>query len=181
MKRLWIAVIALLLVSSLPTSLAAKSHHHSEPAPPPRILAFDHLYGVDGPFVGDAHPIRGVIGDELPWTIAGGIHGRLDTNGHLRIQVRGLVFTDDPIVPPELQGKNDEETFRALVSCMTEVSATEVGTANVVTDGFTATPEGNSDIDAFITLPNPCIAPIVFVLSGSEDKWFAVTGFEAED
>jgi hypothetical protein len=181
MKRLWIAGIALLSISILPTVLMAKSHHRPDPAPPPRILTFDHMYGVDGPFVGDAHPIRGVIGDELPWTIEGGIHGRLDTNGHLKIEVKGLVFTNDPIVPPELQGKNDEDTFRALVSCMTEVSDTEVGTANVVTDGFAATPEGDSDIDTFVTLPNPCIAPIVFVLSGSEDKWFAVEGFESAD
>jgi hypothetical protein len=30
-------------------------------------------------------------------------------------------------------------------------------------------------------LTNPCIAPIVFILAGSEDKWFAVNGFESED
>jgi len=180
-KRL-IVVIALLPLLALPSAVSAKSHHPSGPVvPPPRVLAFDHMYGVDGPFVGDANPIRGVIVDELPWTITHFIKGRLDTNGHLRIQVKGLVFTDDPEVPPELQGKNDEETFRALVSCTTEVSNTEVGTANVTTDGFAANVEGDSDIDAFVELPNPCIAPIVFILSGSEDKWFAVTGFESED
>ena len=32
-----------------------------------------------------------------------------------------------------------------------------------------------------MTLPNPCVAPIVFVLAGSEDKWFSVTGFESEE
>ena len=53
-------------------------------------------------------------------------------------------------------------------------------TENVTTEGFAATPFGDSDIDAQITLPNPCVAPIVFVLSGSEDKWFAVVGFESE-
>jgi hypothetical protein len=55
-----------------------------------------------------------------------------------------------------------------------------VTTENVTTAGFPATPTGDSDIDAMITLPNPCVAPIVFVLSGSEDKWFAVIGFESE-
>ena len=32
-----------------------------------------------------------------------------------------------------------------------------------------------------MTLPNPCVAPVIFVLAGSEDKWFSVTGFEAEE
>jgi hypothetical protein len=31
-----------------------------------------------------------------------------------------------------------------------------------------------------VTLPNPCVAPVIFVLAGSEDKWFSVTGFESE-
>jgi hypothetical protein len=35
---------------------------------------------------------------------------------------------------------------------------------------------GDSTIDTMVTLPNPCVAPIVFVVAGSEDKWFAVTG-----
>jgi hypothetical protein len=95
--------------------------------------------------------------------------------------VKGLVFTDDRVVPPELQGKNDEDSFRGMVSCTTELSETEVGTANVVTEGFPATAEGESTIDTFIQLPNPCLAPIAFILAGSEDEWFAVNGFEFEE
>jgi len=137
------------------------------------------MYGVDGPFVGDANPIRGVVGDELPWEVASA-RGRLDTDGHLRIHVRGLVFTHDPEVPPDKQGINDEEDFRALVSCLSEdESQSAITTVNVTTEGFPATPTGDSDIDAMVALPSPCVAPIVFVLSGSEDKWFAVVGFES--
>lgn len=40
---------------------------------------------------------------------------------------------------------------------------------------------GDSSIRATVNLPNPCVAPIIMVLAGSEDKWFAVTGFEAEE
>jgi len=36
-------------------------------------------------------------------------------------------------------------------------------------------------IDAHVTLPDPCVASAVFVLAGSEEKWFAVTGFETEE
>jgi hypothetical protein len=151
-----------------------------KPPPPQLILRFHTMYGVDGPFVGEANPIRGVIGDELPWEVAGFVRGRLYSTGRLVILVRGLVFKDDPSVPVELVGKNDEEQFRGLVSCLTE-DGDQVVTRNVVTEGFPATPTGDSVIHADIELPNPCVAPIVMVLAGSENKWFAVTGFEAEE
>jgi hypothetical protein len=135
------------------------------------------MYGVDGPFVGDANPIRGVPGDESPWGIKS-VFGSLDTEGRLLIVVRGLVFTDNP--DPNLIGKNDEDEFRGLVSCLTEVGDS-VQEANVMTEGFPATESGNSVIHARVELPNPCVAPIVMVLAGSENKWFSVTGFEDEE
>jgi hypothetical protein len=142
------------------------------------ILAFGTMYGVDGPFVGDLHAIRDVPGDELPWVINGSIKGRLETDGRLRIHVRGLVFKEEFPVPIELQGTNDETEFRGLVSCLTELGE-DLATANVMTAGFPATIGGDADIDETLELPDPCVAPIVMVLAGSEDKWFAVTGFEA--
>jgi hypothetical protein len=145
-----------------------------------KILTFSTMYGVDGPFVGEDNPIRDVIGDELPWTVDGFIIGDLDTRGHLRILVHGLVFADDPSVPPNLVGTNDEADFRGLVSCLVEADDGTVQTQNVVTDGFPATVHGDSYIHATIELPDTCVAPIVMVLAGSEDKWFAVTGFESE-
>jgi hypothetical protein len=144
------------------------------------VLDFATMYAVDEAFVGETNPIRGIVGDELPWEIDGGVHGRLTTAGHLRIRVRGLVFTHDDVVPPEKQGKNDEPDFRGVVSCLTEDATGHVVTENVITEGFPATTSGNSDIDARIQLPEECIAPIVFVIAGSEDKWFAVTGFSSE-
>jgi hypothetical protein len=39
-------------------------------------------------------------------------------------------------------------------------------------------PHLDSDIDTTIQLPSDCVAPIIFNLSGSEDKWFAVMGAE---
>src|SRR5262249_48709846 len=38
----------------------------------------------------------------------------------------------------------------------------------------------DSDIDAQIELPEECVAPIIFIIAGSEEKWFAVTGFSSE-
>jgi hypothetical protein len=51
---------------------------------------------------------------------------------------------------------------------------------NVMTKGYPATRTGNSVINEKLTLPSSCIAPVIFVMSGSEDKWFAVTGAELE-
>ena len=143
------------------------------------LLAFHSMYGVDGPFVGTTFPLRGFPGDDLPWIVASA-RGRLDTDGHLTVHVHGLVFTDDEEVPPELRGINDEPTFRAAVSCMTEKEESVVR-RRVVTEPFPATRTGDSKIRATIELPNPCVMPTVFILSGSEDKWFAVVGFEDEE
>jgi hypothetical protein len=145
------------------------------------IIAFDTMYGVEGAFLLQFHkPVRGLRGDELPWEIESA-HGSVDTTGHVSIQVRGLVFADDPSVPAELRGKNDAAEFRALVSCLTEAGEGGVIRKKAVTSGFAATEGGDADIDGDVELPNPCVAPVVFILPGDERLWFAVTGFESEE
>ena len=173
-------VVVAVLLASVSLAFTGREDVREDLSRVPRIIAFDRMYGVDGPFVGGANPIRGIVGDEAPWVVAGSVHGSLDVNGHLHVGVRGLVFGNDPRVPPGEVGKNDEPTFRGTVSCLTEESETAVGTTNVTTVGFPATVTGNSDIDATLVLPNPCVAPIVLILAGSEDKWFAVTGVETD-
>jgi hypothetical protein len=175
----WAIVLCAVGILIAGAATASASHHGDNP-PLPNILTFDTMYGVEGPFLGDANAIRGVVGDEAPWEIAHFIKGRLTRGGRLQIVVRGLVFADDPLVPPELVGKNDEENFRGLVSCLTEENETVVH-RNVATPGFPADSDGNSFIDWKLDLPNPCIAPIIFVMAGSEDKWFAVTGNEQQE
>jgi streptogramin lyase len=48
-------------------------------------------------------------------------------------------------------------------------------TANVSTGQFPADAAGNSEIEDTVALPQPCIAPIVFVAS-PDGAWFAATG-----
>ena len=71
------------------------------------------MYGVDGPFVGDTNHIRGVVGDEAPWEIAGFARGRLYSNGHLVILVRGLVFKDNPGSRPNWSARTTRRSFAA--------------------------------------------------------------------
>lgn len=182
MKR-WM-LLAVVVVAAASVTLAEPSRRsrreEAERHRLPAILSFDTMYGVEGPLLGEANAIRGVVGDEAPWEIAQFIKGRLLKSGRLQILVRGLVFADDPLVDPGLVGKNDEATFRGRVSCLTEDGQGHIVNANVTTSGFPASVLGNSFINQTLVLPNPCIAPIVFVIAGSEDKWFAVTGFESE-
>ena len=143
-------------------------------ADPGTILKFTTMTPVTGPYVGAANPIRGVPGGGLPWIITAG-NGALKSDGHLLVHVRGLVLADQDPVPPALQGTNPVPGFEAIVSCQT-ISATGAATlTNLSTAAFPASAAGNSDINATVSLPHPCIAPIVFVGS-STFGWFAATG-----
>ena len=115
--------------------------------------------------------IRGVPGGGIPWTLTSA-KGELSTGGHLEVTVDGLVLATGANA-----GTNPANMFRGLVSCLTD-SATVV---NVQTNLFPATTGaataggGDSVIEQTLDLPNPCIAPIVFVTSGG-GSWFAATG-----
>jgi hypothetical protein len=139
----------------------------------PTILEFQTMVGVPQAFTGQTNKalIRDVPGGGIPWRLDLG-KGELSRNGHLEIKVRGLVLAAGANA-----GNNPVGIFRGLVSCLTD-SATVV---NVPTGDFTATTGaasaggGNADIEADLSLPNPCIAPIVFVTSQG-GSWFASTG-----
>lgn len=137
----------------------------------PKILEFDTMVGVPLGLTGTQSPIRGVNGGGLPWAI-GSARGELTTGGHLEIDVQGLVFAAGPNA-----GRNTVGSFRALVSCL-QSDGTVI---NVPTGPFPASlgaaSEGGGDarIEADVTLPQPCLAPILFVTSPG-GSWFAVTG-----
>ena len=60
---------------------------------------------TEGAFV-KHNQIRGVRGDELPWAV-GSANGSLTTDGHLVIHARGIVFANDPSVPPNIVGTHE--------------------------------------------------------------------------
>jgi len=171
-RKMMLAALAISLVLS--TGAAASAAGNAT------VLRFGTMYGVDGPFLGSTNAIRGVSGDNLPWEIPR-VQGLLTADGRLIVTVKGLVFKSEDPVPPDLQGINDAPEFRALVSCLTETPQDTVVVENVTTQGFPATRSGDSFINEKLDLPNPCVAPIVFILPGDEDDWFAVTGVETGD
>ena len=77
-------------------------------------------------------------------------------------------------MPPALQGTNPLPDFQAIVSCQSISANGSATIANVTTADFTASPAGDSTIRSRVSLPRPCIAPIVFVTGPG--IWLAATG-----
>jgi hypothetical protein len=136
-----------------------------------KILQFDTMVGVVAPFTGATNAIRGVGGGGQPWRLDEA-RGELRVDGRLEIEVKGLVLVST--------GQNPAATFRAVVSCLTPGKDAQgnlvAATTNVTTNEFPATVDGDSEIEAVVALPSPCIAPIVFVTNAA-GRWFAATGF----
>jgi hypothetical protein len=137
----------------------------------PKILEFDTMVGVPQALTGAQSPIRGINGGGVPWTLSTA-HGELKASGKLEIEVQGVVFAAGPNI-----GRNTVTSFRAIVSCLRGDGSIE----NLMTDPFPATTGaavdggGNAKIETTLALPQPCIAPIIFVTSPG-GSWFTVTG-----
>jgi hypothetical protein len=157
------AIVALLVASQ---ALAATPNG-------PKLMKWDVMVGVPQGLVGTASqvPLRGISGGGIPWMLASG-EGTLSATGKLHVEVEGLVLAAGGSA-----GTNPISSFRALVSCVMSDGTFD----NILTDAFPATTGaasaggGDATIDATITLPSPCIAPIVFVTSPG-GSWFAATG-----
>jgi hypothetical protein len=133
-----------------------------------KVLEFNRMTPVVAPFTGSANPIRGINGGGVPWALTSG-KGELKADRRLEIEVEGL------IIPA--RGTNPVAAFRGVVNCLT-LDSPSTG-ASRVTDPVPAAPEGDARIEATLTLPTPCVAPIVFVTSGTgapPGSWFAATG-----
>jgi hypothetical protein len=143
-------------------------------ADPGTILKFDTITPLTGPYVDTGNPIRAMPGGGLPWMITAGT-GSLTRDGHLLVHVRGLVLADQPPGPARAAGHQPGSRLQGHHQ-LPEISAAGAATlANVSTAPFPASAGGNSDINATVSLPRPCIAPIVFVTSPGS-AWFAATG-----
>lgn len=143
------------------------------------VLEADTMFAVDGPFLGNANPIRGVNGGGLPWVLDKA-KVELDSDGELEVEVEGLIIPADAGF-----GFNPAPFFRAIVSCLSVDAGGNVVTANVMTTNEAEVMEGdprNGDakIEADVELPAPCVAPIVFVTSPG-GSWFSATGLLSDD
>lgn len=161
LKKIAVLATALLALGLLAQASGAASSDE-------KILEFDTMIGVTGPFLGAANPINGVPGAGAAWRLDRG-RGELRSNGDLEVDVEGLVLVST--------GANPVATFRAVVACHTILDGL-AATASDVTGPFPATTAGDSTIEAHVNVPEPCFDPAVFVTTGAGDppRWFAVTG-----
>jgi hypothetical protein len=166
MKKVLLLTLSLILVSMFFAGSASPAT-----AKETKILEFDTMAGVPSTLTGTqaSAAFRGVNAGGAPWTLTSA-RGELTASGHLEIEVVGLVLT--------ATGSNPVANFRGRVSCVKSDGTFE---NNILTDLFPATTGlaseggGNAKIEADLTLPQPCFAPIVFVTNPG-GSWFAVTG-----
>jgi hypothetical protein len=109
--------------------------------------------------------LLGVKGGGLPWVLDRG-DARLFADGRLQVSVRHLV-----LAAGAAEGTNPIPTGRAIVAC-------NGGADTVMTGLVPYSPEGNATVDTTVSLPSPCLAPVVFFAgqTGNGPLWFAVTG-----
>jgi hypothetical protein len=108
--------------------------------------------------------LEGVVGGGLPWRLELG-SARLFADGRLQVAVRGLVLDAGPNA-----GTNPIPTAEAIVTC---------GGAPAAMSGIVPySSSGDATIDETISLPSPCLAPVVFLagITPAGPRWFAVTG-----
>jgi hypothetical protein len=167
MTRLLRALVALastLLAALALAPLTSVSAFDGNPAGD--VLQFDTAFANVAPFIGANGKIRDVPAAPLPWKIRA-IHGDLDANGMLTVDVDNLVLV--------ATGTNPVPSFAAIVSCETSVN-NKVAVSNVTSADFRATPQGNAFIHQRLSLPHPCAAPDVFITAPKGAVWFAATG-----
>ena len=168
MKKLTLVCAAMLILSTI---LFARSASIAK-ADDSKILQFNTMATVTRPYTGPTNAIRGVPGGGVPWVIEFA-NGKLSPNGNVDVLVRGLVV--DPNEPVAVAGTNPSPVFKVIVSCLSKDTSGGAATVNVSTQNFSADTAGNAHIKDTVSLPQPCIAPIIFVTSGG-GNWFASTG-----
>ncbi len=121
------------------------------------------MAGIPASLAGQS--FMGVQGGGLPWSIERG-DARLSRNGRLHVEVEGLVLAAGPAA-----GTNPIRTGVAIVTC---------GGAPVATTAAVPySAAGDAEVEAIVTLPEPCLAPAVFFagVTANGPRWFAVTGW----
>jgi hypothetical protein len=118
--------------------------------------------------------IGGVPSGGAPWTVKRG-SAALNDDGHLRVEVQDLIL-------PNLGNPGPVTSVSASLVC-----GGSGGTVVATTDPVPLSSDGNAEIEAAITLPDPCFGPIVLVRAAGFNgnplpqpgPWIAATGFSS--
>ena len=164
------AILGVMLLGLLAVASLSQTATGNNKGGPPNVLEFQTMVGVPRPYTGATNAIRGIPGGGAPWVLDAAV-GELKTNGKIEVAVAGLVLAEGANA-----GRNPVPNFRAVVSCLSIDDEGAPIVVNLQTGLFPANAAGNCLIEDVVELPNPCIAPIVFVTNPG-GSWFAATGF----
>lgn len=174
MKKAFFVTLVMILALSVFSAAGGVSKASADES---KLLEFNSMIGLPRPYTGTANAIRGVPGGGLPWVIEFG-KGKVSPEGKVDVKVKGLVFdpNDQAVIDRGLAGINTVPNFKVIISCLSKDMDGNPITVNVSTALFPADMAGNAHIKDTVELPQPCIAPILFVTSPG-GAWFAATGY----
>ena len=125
---------------------------------------------------GANRPVRTVNSGGVAWVVSAGSETRLTGDGRLRADIRGLLITGtggalDGTVGPVTQ-------VVAALACTNPASGDAGAPSIVATVPAPLSAAGNARIDDRISIPMPCIAPIVLIrANAAAGPWIAGSGF----
>ena len=170
MRRRFLALATLLAALALTATVPAVTGAKTE-----ELLKVQGMVGVPTGLAGATGAIGTINGAGLPWVI-GPAKAVLSVDGTFELKFNDLLFDPSAAnVPANLRGTNTQATMQAGVSCLTTTGvrvAALTGTFPVTT----GTGAGDGSVEATLTLPSPCIAPIVLITNASGLSWFAAAG-----
>ena len=167
-----LALLSIVVLARAQDGVGSSDGGSSDAGPQGTILDFHTMTPVSGPFIGSASPIRGVNGATQPYTIAHG-DGTVRADGQVEVNVTRLVLAEGSAMPVSQQGTNPNSTFTVIVSCASPTASSQA--SNVSAPPAPANLAGTAQIQAKVALPNPCLAPLLFI-TGPDGAWIAVTG-----
>ena len=123
--------------------------------------------------------VAGVNSGGVPWTVTEG-SATVSAAGRLKIEVQGLLIIAAPGVPANLVGT----TGPVQMVAATLVCGGSGGTVAATTDPVPLSGAGNAEIEASVTLPASCMAPVVLVRfvnaqTSQAGPFIALTGINA--
>jgi hypothetical protein len=170
MRRRLLALGTLLAALALAASGPAVAGGKTE-----EILKVQSMVGVPSGLTGSAGAIGTINGAGLPWVI-GPAKAVLSVDGSFELKFNDLLFDpNDPAVPPQLRGTNNQATMRAGVSCLT-TTGDRVAALTAPFPVTTGAGAGDGRVEATLALPSPCIAPVVLITNAGGTGWFAAAG-----
>lgn len=161
--------------------LVAPSAQASKKEKAAEVLEFDTMIGNPRPYTGTAGAIRNINAGGAPWALTNG-HGELRSDGKLELAISGLVLepTDPALIAAGVAGTVPAAIlaggYNAVVSCLSKDANGAAVTVNVAAGAVPTDTAGNALFETKISLPKPCIAPIVLVTNAAGTAWFAATG-----